>query len=132
MNKFQLARANVSDALFDFRAQVRAFFTPSDYTREAFSTVTRGWVAWQAFIIGINLVSSIFYLFQSEWLLSFLYFLVSALFALLAMWELMLNVARKAIQNLLEVCHAQQATLHQMLDDFEMINGAPVRGEEFD
>lgn len=132
MNKFQLARANVSDALFDFRAQVKAFFTPSDYTREAFSTVTRGWVAWQAFIIGVNLASSILYLFQSEWLLSFLYFLISALFVLLAMWELMLNMARKTIRSLLDICHAQQATMHQMLDDFEMVSGAPVRGEEFD
>ena len=132
MNKFQLARANVSDALFDFRAQVKAFFTPSDYTREAFSTVTRGWVAWQAFIIGVNLASSILYLFQGEWLLSFLYFLISALFFLLAWDHLIMNMARKTIETLLGVCHGQQKTMHQMLDDFEMISGAPVRGEEFD
>lgn len=116
----------VREMFSDKWMQVKAFFSPSDYTREAFSTVTRGWVAWQVFLIGINLLSSVVHLFQSNWLIAFLYFLISALFALVASYELMMNMARKTIDNLFEVARQQQKTMHEMMD---VIEGTTPTGE---
>lgn len=136
MNKFQLVRANVSDVWFDFKNQVKGKFSPSEetraYTRELFSTVTRGWVAWQVFIIAINLLGSVISLFEHEWNQAFLYFLIAGLFFLLAFDHLMLNFARKVNEQLLGIAHSQQKTMNDMLDDFEMIAGTDTKNGEFD
>lgn len=113
--------------------QVKAFFTPSDYTREMFSTVTRGWVAWQAFLIVIFWTNAVFYLASSDWMLAWYSFLIGVLFGLVAFYQLMHNMARKIIDALTMLAHDQQKTMYRMLDDMEMITGVtPRNSEEFD
>jgi hypothetical protein len=132
MNKFQLFRATLSDQWFDFKNQVRAFFTPSDYTREMFSTVSRGYVAWMAFVILINFFSGMSSLFDSQWNEGFLYMIVSALFFIMFWDQMILNMARRTIESLLGVARDQNKMLNEMLDDELARSSGISRGEEFD
>lgn len=123
----------MNDSFRGIGLRVKNFFTPSDYTREMFSTVSRGWVAWQAIIIAIMWVSTVLHLLDSEWLYAWYAFLIGALFVVIAFQDLILNMARKTIESLFEVARDQQKTMHQMLDDFETISGVSTRNsEEFD
>lgn len=113
------------EMLRDFKLQVKAFFTPSDYTREAFSTVSRLYVIWMAFVILINFTSGVFSWVDHEWNEGFLYFLISALFGIIFLDRLTLNMAEKIIKSLLTVSDDQQKMLREMLDE-------QTTGREFD
>lgn len=116
--KFEAAATR--EMFSDWWLQVKAKLTPSDYTREAFSTVSRGYVIWMAFIILINLFSGLDSIFrEQEYNEGFLYILISGLFGIMFMDRLTLNMAERIIERLLGVTKDQHRMLSEILTDAE-------------
>lgn len=114
-DRFLAARANVGEALFDVRMAARNFFTPRDYTREMFSTVSRLYVCWMIFLVGMNGTFGITKFAEGKWNEGFLYLLVAALFAIMFFNELMLNMAQRSIKLLLGVADDQHRVIEEMM-----------------
>lgn len=119
MNWFQATHANVSDSLRDFWLQVRAKFTPSEFTREALSTVSRGYVFWMTFLVVWNLAWGVGYMATGSVALGFAYLIIGFLFGIMFTNELMLNMATKTIESLGAIAREQQKLLHEMLTEME-------------